>query len=1660
MDSANIAATSQSLESAKVIPIAELHPDLPDLSTKAVGGVVTITWPYNKVEGTFAFSLAEPISRLRRKKGQVRIDFTGRAAKAVGERGLGGNDEVLLSLAGAAWEAEAVNKRRSLPGADVGWRLIYSDTLSFRIKRAETSEIEFIVVTESSSQRDTTPDPTLHDPVTTTRSPSPPVSISPPVTLPARETRTKRFNDGEFASPAFLKRARMSYGSLFEDGFDIFQEDGGILGKGRKRTRFARDSHTWRYTSRSPSPEAAPSSPQRADEPLSSPARGGSSTPRVEMADEGCQTMEQEPLSSQPPSSPLDGRAGNMAPEPVPVNIPADTPIESVPEQRTQSSSTNDWFLGSTAETTIPNPYVPLTNEIPLSHFVGPPPHLDQPNSSVYSFEGSPWGTGAIPSAFEPRNRAPFPPLHEGGALASSGFEDGTRNQAIPFDNSSGVAPIPGAASESREAANHGKINPTEPHLQSLSPPMLNTADTRRSPTIHDDPLTNYPARYLEANHPSQADQIRDQAPQQIKVTDSESNSWATINQPSKATSISSTGRLGSMDGGTPEQALVIDESDSDSDSSPEPVAVEDTVNNGRAYALDVYEDAEAEDETDAQYSDDDEPQYDAAEIGGDYDTRNYQAPDDDEDDSHDEDLQPQPLEPEFNDGESWDEEEGEEGEEEEEALDEVDEVEYDTDEQMATPDSQRVVRTNPTVIDLISSSEDESEAEEEAEGEGDTRTAEMQGLDAHIDSREILGHKPIISEDSHQETSISDEGSEILSQAPMSEPDDSSELDTGDHEYASSDVEEERADRVEAGDEDEDEDEEDVIEDEAEPETYGQEEMRISEPPEAYVKDRTESEPHPRHEDEPTDVATPNMASTHEHMLPLQSTPELELHKGFDATSGNVILEDDSATLPISAADGLEMLSRTVDEESNVRDHGVSGKPVINIATPEAAPEKQVSIKSPSENRAQVPGSPDNLQPKVYESTRDEIPTQTDKISHINLTAPSEVAAGHLHPISDAQEHPPVTVSSPPHTQPLQSGIGEAKNSGREATIFTSAARIATEQLPTPSSTLPTTIVPTPGASAFIAAVGPFQSQTSIGQQTIISTAPSIFDKSIDDHLQESISIDMSQDAIEQEEEYSILDMALQAQIHLDESSSPSPAPSFDTQLNTDEAASVSDVEEIDGPKYQSENPPAESGSIVSGADEPSALYSEIDEELQVSILESSQLEGLVDEELDTNIGEDSEPHELTDEDLQASILEDSLLEEHSEKNLEANIPEESPAEEYTDEELQASILEDSRLEWYADEELDGNIPDDSSLEDYTDEDLQASILEDSRLEEDIENEVQNNHDESTRIGAIEGTPEPEHSDQVEMMPRWLYDHTPAKQLAEDISAQLRGNFTARNSSSGEDSDASVRNDPSVRLARAANAPKKTSRKRAASTQLYHPRQKRLDLGRSPTPSTDDSSQRLARTSLGSLTPRLEEESDSMTIVKLTLARHLRDELPDCASVKTLRQHLTKSLDVIAVAAMQPADPQRAQGGPREFMMSFTISDYSIGPYAVAEVLIHRAHKETLPVIKCGDVVLLRNFTVVSLANKGFGLKANDGSSWAVFDYENEPAQIKGPPVEYGEREMLYVGYLREWFGLLSPKARSKLERANQQIIEAGRASSGKPSWASNGSSRKSFYL
>ncbi|KAK3952485.1 hypothetical protein QBC32DRAFT_405617 [Pseudoneurospora amorphoporcata] len=292
-DGAAVAA----LESRTVTPIAQLDPELPDQNSRSVRGEVTITWPYNRVTHTLAFLLAEPDVRLRRTKGQVRVQLHGPSAKTVADCGLGACDEVLLGLDGVEWTKDESAGR--IPGARVDWQLQFNKKLVLQVKLNGSDEPKHINVDSTQIELpNELPEPSAIQQLEQTVDEPEPAVIDNLSAI--RKVPDIALN--EYPSPAFIKRARISYGSLFEDGLDIFEEDGGIMGKGRKRSRFARKSNGWRYSSKSPSPEPelAPeedqvSQPQSPDhDAMEEDTVTEAPAPKPKMTDGASQTVESE----------------------------------------------------------------------------------------------------------------------------------------------------------------------------------------------------------------------------------------------------------------------------------------------------------------------------------------------------------------------------------------------------------------------------------------------------------------------------------------------------------------------------------------------------------------------------------------------------------------------------------------------------------------------------------------------------------------------------------------------------------------------------------------------------------------------------------------------------------------------------------------------------------------------------------------------------------------------------------------------------------------------------------------------------------------------------------------------------------------------------------------------------------------------------------------------------------------------------------------------------------------------------------------------------------------------------------------------------------------------------------------------------------------------
>jgi hypothetical protein len=127
------------LQSNAHIPIAQLTPLLAAPASRSIKAVVTLTWPYSSATGSVAFLLSEPDFRLRRTRGQVRVQFSGSSAKEVAKSGIASGDQVILSLDGAEWvhnEAAVAT-----PGRGVEFELKFTERLVLQVRPRAPQEM-------------------------------------------------------------------------------------------------------------------------------------------------------------------------------------------------------------------------------------------------------------------------------------------------------------------------------------------------------------------------------------------------------------------------------------------------------------------------------------------------------------------------------------------------------------------------------------------------------------------------------------------------------------------------------------------------------------------------------------------------------------------------------------------------------------------------------------------------------------------------------------------------------------------------------------------------------------------------------------------------------------------------------------------------------------------------------------------------------------------------------------------------------------------------------------------------------------------------------------------------------------------------------------------------------------------------------------------------------------------------------------------------------------------------------------------------------------------------------------------------------------------------------------------------------------------------------
>ncbi|KAK3325847.1 hypothetical protein B0H66DRAFT_141007 [Apodospora peruviana] len=671
------------LASRDATPIAQLNPDLPNQAERVVCGEVTITWPYNSVAKTSAFLIAEPDIRLRRAKGQVRIELHGASAKTIAECGLGAGDEVLFSLDGVEWAKDSSPGR--VPGARLEWQLKFDKKLSLQVKLSDSSEPKHIDIDHPT---------TATEPVVELAPPrqSSPVEEEKPASAETPVVRkVADFAVNEYPSPAFIKRARISYGSLFEGGMDIFEDDGGVPGKGRKRTRFGRDSSAWRYSSQSPSPEPTTPVQNSMDQDVvmetqheRSPRPSAKPSPRPQMTDEGCQTVEFDTTPGS--SAPMEEIAGTG-----PLEKPESPQMQ--PEQQTLPQS-NDT---ATVEAPRSSPEPPGAVEAAASSLFA----ISNPIGSGFSMFGT-TSTVPVDSGSNIADQVRFGFSHIPQTALPSAAHDSlatSESEAYPASYLDPPAPAKFADMETYVDVAEEEMEIAQGHGASPHPPTVESFDRGRWEMQTQSPHYNN----IEGGHFG-TDALLEGTPVGAEEPFSHSDGMPVEMLPKG---------FGSY-GVHEEEANTADDADIvswDSAQDGDHHAVVELVQNAETYNA-ADNELGVEDEEDAEYD-----EYGDEIEEGDYDQRNYSVPADDEEglSEEDEEIEQETAER-YGEGDVY-------SEEEEDGYGEAWEGEEDYDESEGSyesgdepePQSFRTpaaatASSEPVVIDLISDSEDEDD--------------------------------------------------------------------------------------------------------------------------------------------------------------------------------------------------------------------------------------------------------------------------------------------------------------------------------------------------------------------------------------------------------------------------------------------------------------------------------------------------------------------------------------------------------------------------------------------------------------------------------------------------------------------------------------------------------------------------------------------------------------------------------------------------------------------------------------------------------------------------------------------------------------------------------------------------------------------------------------
>ncbi|RPB03550.1 hypothetical protein L873DRAFT_1669908 [Choiromyces venosus 120613-1] len=178
---------------SKQVPLASLAPGAPDNEPEFLVAIISLLWPFSSSSSSLSVLASEEDFRLRKNRGQVRINFKGLAASAVDQTKLQIGDRVIISLEGAEFQPlEDATER------DVPWVMVYSSRLAMKVNTA--SGWSTINITPDSEASPTIASKALPTTIEETRT-LPPSSPPPPT-----ESFSFSPNENEWSTPGLFKR--------------------------------------------------------------------------------------------------------------------------------------------------------------------------------------------------------------------------------------------------------------------------------------------------------------------------------------------------------------------------------------------------------------------------------------------------------------------------------------------------------------------------------------------------------------------------------------------------------------------------------------------------------------------------------------------------------------------------------------------------------------------------------------------------------------------------------------------------------------------------------------------------------------------------------------------------------------------------------------------------------------------------------------------------------------------------------------------------------------------------------------------------------------------------------------------------------------------------------------------------------------------------------------------------------------------------------------------------------------------------------------------------------------------------------------------------------------------------------------------------------------